>query len=1184
MSVSGTCLRVNRAAFLAFAIAFCSALVLLATTANRADASFAITDFTLTPSTTQAGGHPNTHYHVDPDAPLADRTDGDDLKKVTIDFPAGLLANPEAANPKCTTSQFSSDKCPSTSYIGSMSVKWRERSWLWSTTASAAGSVYILTPATAGSAVTVGFILRPSGYRKIYLKTEVTGVVTVRSGTDADYGLTLVVDNIPRTMVTTGGSTKNITINDITVDINARANTSKTGPYFAFNPTRCTAANTRATITSYKNVVVTRNSSFTPSGCENVPFSATANVVPANPAPGASTAVSATFTTPTADAPIQNSHVAAIQVDLPEGTNLDFPAIAAIPATCTEAQVNADSCPAGSKIGTVSAAVPFLPPTMTGDVYLINRNNGILFGYVLRGSNGVKAALKGQAFTPDIDGDGSADLVRTIASNMPQAPWSSATINFSAALVKNPTACGMHTVSSTIHGWSGASVSQTNQWSDNGACDVTPPVVNITSPADGSSTTASSITLHFTATDDSGTTPSCDTTSGSSVALALGANTIAVTCTDSMGNSGSDSVTVNRKTFSPTYNQTVSNPVAGENTGLTIEFSSTGANASAISRAQAKTGAALPLDTAAIGDAAVDMCPTESLSGTGASATFDATACPPQALVGTASFTSSQLGAPMLGEIYLIEKSAIPHFGIKPVGSNGLSLVVFGDVTQFDPGCDPNAAPCDYTVQMTTSQLPNFGDSTLSLTFDAPDRVSDNGYPLNGKIFKIASAADNVCDGSLDSVGTMIPSATGSAVTDSDSDAIDCAGSDTTPPVVNITSPADGSSTAASSVTLTYTATDDSGGTPTCSPANNASVALNIGSNTIAVSCADSAGNTGSDSVTVIRIDNIAPTIGGLNCTLVGSYSCLLTYTASDNSGSVTCTPPSGTVIALTPGANTITVNCSDPSGNVSTASLTITISAPALTVAITDGPPNGGVTNDSTPTFTYQSNQQVWQQPYCPPGQVCVQVIQQVIGFRCTIDGGAPVECPANLTYGGQYTTPPLSDAPHTFCVTAYYTNGSGQSAPDCRTFEVHSGPPVFAITSPVNNSQTLAASTTVNYSQPSGATCTPANGSSVPLTVGANTITVSCTDAVGNVGTASVTVYRKTFAPTYNQTVSNPVAGQNTGLTIEFSSTGANAAAIRIAQATTGAALAPDTSAFGDYYYDQCPTSSIVGSGNTA
>src|SRR5689334_25180226 len=101
---------------------------------------------------------------------------------------------------------------------------------------------------------------------------------------------------------------------------------------------------------------------------------------------------------------------------------------------------------------------------MTGDVYLLTRNSSIVFGYILRGSNGVKAPLKGQVMAVDTDGDGGADRVRAYTTLMPQVPWQSATLNFTSKLVINPATCGAQTVTSKVNSWAGQSVTNTNSY------------------------------------------------------------------------------------------------------------------------------------------------------------------------------------------------------------------------------------------------------------------------------------------------------------------------------------------------------------------------------------------------------------------------------------------------------------------------------------------------------------------------------------------------------------------------------------------------------------------------------------------------------------------------------------------------------------------------------------------------
>ncbi|MGB0888725.1 MAG: Ig-like domain-containing protein, partial [Solirubrobacterales bacterium] len=1006
-----------------------------------ADAAFNVTEFKMTPSNLQAGGHPNVNYRLNPDAVLADNSNGDDLKKVVLDFPAGALGNPEAATPKCSPSQFNNDACPASSYIGSLSTKLRLRVrflWWWIyTTIDAPGSVYVLSPPTPGSAITVGFIVRPPGYRWLFMKTEVTGVVGVRSGVDADYGLTLEVDNIPRTLTTTWGSSVSSTVQDITVNLNARANTSQTGPYFTFMPTRCSASPTKATISSYNGVTQVKNDSFTAAGCGSVPFTPTSSYTPSTTAAGQSTGMAATFAVPTADATVQQSHVASVESDMPYGTGLDFPAISSIPATCSEAQLNADSCPAGSKIGVVSADVPFLPPTMTGDVYFLGSNNDLKFGYILRGSNGVKAPLKGRVITIDTDNDNSDDTIRARTTNMPQAPWTSATINFTSELMVNTTECGPQEINTKITGWSGAVVNTTNSYEiTDCAIDNEDPVVEITSPADGATVNTAVIPVSYTASDNIGI-DSCNIASGSNVTLTPGANAITVTCEDAAGNTGTDTVNVT----------------------------------------------------------------------------------------------------------YVVPDTQAPMIGITSP-ANGSVTTASSVVVTFNVVDNQDPSPSCSITSGDSVPLSN-GSNTITVT--CTDASSNTGTA------SVTVLRDNG------------------------------------PPVVVITSPADGSSTTFSSTTLSYGVTDDFDASPSCVPANGSSQSLSMGPNTLTVTCTDDAGNSGSDSVTVTRNPNPPPVVtitAPTDGAITGASSVVLTFTATDDSGiPPTCDKSSGSSQALAPGANTISVSCTDNQGATTVASVTVHRDAAAPVISIT-APIDGSVTQAASTTLNYSVSDNYDASPSCDQADGSTQALSagaNVISVTCTDDVGnsstasvtvyrdnsAPVVTITSPTNGAvtaassvtvNYTvadnldaTPscsiasgssePLAPGSNTITVTC--TDDAGNSGSDSVTVTRDNAAPVVTITAPGDGTSTTQSSTTVNYTVTDdfdgSPSCDLADGSSVALSLGSNTITVTCTDDAGNAGSDSVTVTRGVNPPPVI-TITSPVDGlvtSNASVTLNYTAT---------------------------------------------
>ena len=98
-----------------------------------------------------------------------------------------------------------------------------------------------------------------------------------------------------------------------------------------------------------------------PTGCTSVPFNPTTSVTPGNTTaqPGDDVVSSAsTFLTLTRT--IQNSLPKFVDVDFPNGSGLDLDALAGVTA-CTEAQLQAQACPANSIIGNATALSKFLP-------------------------------------------------------------------------------------------------------------------------------------------------------------------------------------------------------------------------------------------------------------------------------------------------------------------------------------------------------------------------------------------------------------------------------------------------------------------------------------------------------------------------------------------------------------------------------------------------------------------------------------------------------------------------------------------------------------------------------------------------------------------------------------------------------------------------------------------------------
>ncbi|MBI4897408.1 MAG: hypothetical protein HY827_03470 [Actinobacteria bacterium] len=511
--------------------------------------------------------------------------------------------------------------------------------------------------------------------------------------------------------------------------------------------------------------------------------------------------------------------------------------------------------------------------------------------------------------------------------------------------------------------------------------DSIPPTVKITAPVNNTVTSASSTTLKFTAGDSSGVAPKCDKTNGSTVWLALGINTIKVTCTDSAGNKSSDTATVKRvkpDTTPPVVS--ITEPTNGSVTSApttVLRFTATD-NSGVAPTCDKADGTTVALN---LGQNVISVTCNDQLNNTATSSvTVTREDVTPPAVDITEPADGSSTG----------DAAATLHFTVTD-----------------DSGATPS---CDQTDGASVSL--SLGSNTITVT--CTDSAGNSG-----------------------------------------SDTVSLTRVDVTPPTVDITAPIDGSSTPSSSTTLHFTATDDSGATPSCDQTDGASVSLSLGSNTISVSCTDAAGNSGSDSVSVTRLSPPDTTMSGptgptndstptyaLSSDVAGA-----TFACSVDSGSYLSTGASFTTTTLSAGSHTIRCRATaNGLTDASPASATVLVDTLAPTLSL-----NCAANPDSTIGCTFTGTDpstvipgtppgtciSIYPNPCCPPGAVCIM--------------GGEV-CPPGMTCSGSptciyYITPTGPAYQCTYPGTPTITiPGSGIDHYEC---SVDSGP-FTACTSP--------------------------------------------------------------------------------------------------------------------------------------
>lgn len=475
---------------------------------------------------TQAASHPSVTVSFNRQG-----SDSEDLKDAVLTLPKGVFANPEAVASKCSNSQFTSDNCPSASTVGTMSVTVKALGLLDLTIP---GSIDIVNPGP-NDAATLGLTLRPAKLcilwvfcaqpEKIYLKTgaiidtyndAVLKTTTPTAPTSATIGIPLVfvTPTIPA----------DITVNSMTLSFQSRTGewgshkectrvwfytSCKTiadppsGDYFWLQTSSCEPSTASVKLVSYGGATSSASKTFTPTGCNNVPFNPSFSMTPQSTDSNVGSPVDFDFTIPAASASIQNSLASNVDVDFPAGSGLDLNALSGV-TNCTETQLQAKACPASSQIGTAYAFSDSLPgspasqPGLVGKVFAMSVSTQINLAVQLYGPRNTVIVFRGYM------GARNGGTFATF-DEIPQVPYSKFALTLDKPVYKNPATCGAKTSVSTVTAFSGAVAHPTSGYTV-GNCSA-PPQTTIT---DGPPSTTVNTHPAFTfESDQAGSTFQC---------------------------------------------------------------------------------------------------------------------------------------------------------------------------------------------------------------------------------------------------------------------------------------------------------------------------------------------------------------------------------------------------------------------------------------------------------------------------------------------------------------------------------------------------------------------------------------------------------------------------------------------------------------------------------------------------
>ena len=398
----------------------------------------------------------------------------------------------------------------------------------------------------------------------------------------------------------------------------------------------------------------------------------------------------------------------------------------------------------------------------------------------------------------------------------------------------------------------------------------------------------------------------------------------------------------------------------------------------------------------------------------------------------------------------------------------------------------PNGAPVTLECQssgVSATTTTTSGNGTFSGTFTAP---------TVGGTYKFRASFDKFAQGSGGSAVSWNQS------TSSWQTVVVNSPSDTTPPVITITVPADGGVYLLNQVVnANWSATDAESGIDSATGTTANGAAINtaaIGAETYTVTATNGVGLTATKTVsyTVEQPDITAPVVS-ITAPANGGYyktSTLpaLTYTVTDD------TDPDPNVVetgwSTAEGVHTVTVTATDATGKAGWASVTYTVdnTAPVVTFA----PPLSGwfktspVVSSVTATDSSSNITEIYLEDDSDGT------------LSDVVDLGTP-SASGTLTVSGDGS----------YMVICSASDSAGNIGTGTAMFGIDNTPPVVAITAPVDGASyksadvPAAAFTAVDNYDPSPVVVE----AGYSIVEGVQTYTVTATDAAGNVGSAFVT-----------------------------------------------------------------------------
>jgi hypothetical protein len=466
-----------------FAICLALAMAMFGIAAGSAAAKSEVLEFSLTPSGTQAGGHPDilsqfalgTRFNQEP-VPC----ECNDPRDVTLHAPAGVIANPSVVS-ICTQAQLATTTCPADSQVGFFIFRFF--GWvvvpIYQVTPQAGQAALLAIMPIAGFPIYTAVNGRTGGDFGLDLRIRgVSHGFTPPSFTNAIWGVPGeeghdILRFAPGTAAILCSADPLAEMQEDKLPEGCRANLvgGKTLPKeevpsslpvapYTEAPTSCVGPQTATVDVLAYDGEETHGEAPWPAttGCDKLSFNPSLAATPTTSEADSASGLAIDLKVPQFQDPNTPSpaEIKANTVVLPKGFTIN-PSAADGKTFCTDAQANfgteeAAQCPEQAKIGTTRVETASLPGPIYGYVYLAEPLPGDRYRVILTASGfGTNVKVKGSTHL-----DPDTGQIVTSFPDLPQAPFQRYDLHFFGSergLFATPTQCGTYEVRSTFTPW-----------------------------------------------------------------------------------------------------------------------------------------------------------------------------------------------------------------------------------------------------------------------------------------------------------------------------------------------------------------------------------------------------------------------------------------------------------------------------------------------------------------------------------------------------------------------------------------------------------------------------------------------------------------------------------------------------------------------------------------------------------